>query len=154
MCAGRRRRETVAEMTPEEKRDLIRRLAENVMGWKVRTTAAGVTFADYAHDDEDGNPRSYLLFDHSSVWYSWHPATDIRDTWTLVRALNAKHWLLSIGQLFDPGPESLWYVVTGHRYEKQNGAWYGGKGCVQENAPTLPLAICLAADAATRGDHA
>jgi hypothetical protein len=148
----------VAEpMTPDEKRELIRRLAENVMGWKVRTTAAGVTFADYAPDDEDGNPRSYLLFDHSSVWYSWHPATDIRDAWTLIKALNAKHWLLSIGQLFEnsrnfDGP--LHYVVTGHRYEERYGEWYGGRGSVQEDAPTLPEAICRAADAATRGDHA
>jgi len=70
-------------MTPEQ-RELDRRVAKDVMGWR-HVTATGVTGHPFCWYETDQG-------EHVRAAKAWHPSTDIAQAWEVAEVMRADGW--------------------------------------------------------------
>jgi len=120
-------------MTDIEKRELLVRLAVNVMNWTAKEERNGTAYIDAA-----GRERFYVWED-GGIDPNWWPLGSINDAWMLVEALANR------------GLDVLVQMCDGKAHCSIHRAIPSGYTLVRaESAETAPLAISLAADQATR----
>lgn len=129
-------------MTDQEKRELLVRLAENVIGAKLISQYEGFRFSRYTFETKDENYFDVKV--GSFIGDGWNPLESIADAWMLVEALMCSPHDTTTEFQCDPS------VIDHYRCSMMRCTDHGTTYMADVSERSMPLAICLAADAATR----